>query len=69
LSSEQLVRTRPVVVGETTSRLHFSIDAGFELVFDPFQTALKARELEQITELVLREYKRLKPAKGSGRGD
>jgi DNA-binding transcriptional MerR regulator len=69
LSAEHLLRAHPVVVGDRTTRLHIAIDAGFELVFDPIRTDLKAREREQITELVLREYKRLSPAKASRRGD
>jgi hypothetical protein len=47
--------------------MHIAIDAGFELVFDLGRTDLKVRDREQITELVLREYKRLNPAKASRR--
>jgi DNA-binding transcriptional MerR regulator len=67
LSTEHLLRTHPVVVGDITTRLHIAIDAGFDLVFDLGRTDLKVREREQITELVLREYKRLNPAKPSRR--
>jgi DNA-binding transcriptional MerR regulator len=67
LSTEHLLRTHPVVVGDITTRLHIAIDAGFDLVFDLSRTDLKIREREQITELVLREYKRLNPANASRR--
>jgi DNA-binding transcriptional MerR regulator len=67
LSTEHLLRAHPVVVGDITTRMHIAIDAGFELVFDLGRTDLKVRDREQITELVLREYKRLNPAKASRR--